>query len=709
MKKLYITFVIVIITLLYPFENVYALNTPSNEIYSQEWGLRAVEAEKAWSMGVYGNNIIIAVVDTGVDHSIGDLSENVISGFNAITGKIGDTNDLNGHGTQVSSIIAGTGHGIGIMGIAPKSKIMPIKAFDEFGNGEVQNIVLGIRWAADNGANIINLSFGSIDFDISLKEAIIYAQSKGCLIIAATGNHQEGQSSDILFPASLPGVIAVGAMNKDYESASFSNYGENLSLIAPGTEIIADNSSNSFSSFVIRDGTSKATPFVSGVAALIWSVYPDWSAKQVSRIMLQSAQRIQHISRTDQCGYGLPNAYRAIKSLYQQIFLSSGVFEYSGCAVQEKISGATLKISPLTWNDSSVVSLQSIDPPASLPSGFIHCSEVIQVSWTTLESPRKIISLKIPSSSSTKADKFLFRWTGSRWVSVASGTQEGTDGVGIFEQGVYCYGQRTEEISLELKGNDLIARAIDVANLNYPTGVDTVIITRVENYMDFLVSVPLAYKYSAPILLTNSNAIDPRVREEIRHLAPKTIYIIGGKNAISERIQSDLDNITQVFRLDGLDRYTTSAKVASTLGTFGEAIVVSGANYPDLLSVACFAAQQGKPILLVENDNIPYEIENALDSLWVTDTLIVGGSKVISDNIEKKLPCPLRITGSDRFDTNFLLSKFLKNEGNSKFVAFDKDFPKILPDITIVANNNSFLCLIDEMSTKYKDAIIIGR
>lgn len=291
--------------------NASASPLPIGSVFSSEWGLEAVEAPKVWSMGIRGKGITVAVVDTGVDASIGDLKGNLIPGYNAFTRGTSfvDTVDDNGHGTQVARLIAGNGQGLGLVGVAPEAKILPVKVFDSFGDGDVKSVQFGIRWAADYGAKIINLSMGSSTLDAPLQEAVKYAQTKDCLIVAASGNHSDEEESNILYPASFPGVIAVGAMTKDYKIAPFSNTGSNLAFIAPGTQILtAVVGISGVNKLIFNEGTSMAALFVSGVAALIWSAHPDWSARQVASNIKQSAQRLDVSGRSFQFGFGLPNA-----------------------------------------------------------------------------------------------------------------------------------------------------------------------------------------------------------------------------------------------------------------------------------------------------------------------------------------------------------------------------------------------------------------
>lgn len=395
--------------------------TNSDYLDSSDWGLQAIEASKVWLMGIKGDGITIAVVDTGVNNNIGDLKGNVIHGYNALTGGTDfiDTEDSNGHGTQVASIIASNGKGLGLNGIAPSAKIMPIKVFDSSGEADVKNISLGIRWAADHGAKIINLSFGSNTSDTALLEAIKYAQAIDCLIIAAAGNHSEGENTNILYPASYSGVVSVGALNKDFKLSNSSNSGNGLTFVAPGTQILVDSIDQN--RLIFTDGTSYAAPFVSGIAALIWSAHPEWSAQQVLSNMEQSAQRLDKNGRSSQYGFGLPNAYRAIKIGLTNTMTAPATVDYGGGIIKDTVSGAALNVSPLIWNTSNSINIKPFDLSPSFPSGIILGSKIIQVSWDTSETHHKNLSLTIPVVNQSSMENYLFRWDSSRWICISGG------------------------------------------------------------------------------------------------------------------------------------------------------------------------------------------------------------------------------------------------------------------------------------------------
>lgn len=677
----YLKFVIILvisIPLLFASNKAYATILPS-DILNEEWGIWAVEAPKVWSMGIMGKGILVAVIDTGVDNANDDLKGNLTTGYNAFSGGE-DTDDTNGHGNTVACLIAGNGKGLGFKGVAPEANIMPVKVFDSSGYGDVKNVQLGIHWAADNGAKIINLSSSSANFDDSVFEAVRYAQTKGCLVVASTGNHTNYERSDILFPAYIPGVIAVGGLTKEYEIATFSNMGNSLDLVAPGSQILTvgvgiDNSPQ----YTFIDGTSMAAAFVSGVAALVWSAHPDWSAQQVASIIEQSAQRLDANGRTPNCGYGLANAYRAIRvAADPQEFLNSAEIDYDGGIIKDLLNGSSLSVAPLTWDSVNRVSLQSVEQPAEFPSGITTGSSTVQVSWDTLEAPQRIIYLTIPVINQLNEPNYVFKWSGTRWIRVAGGDNGKTLTVGIYDQGIYCIGKMSLGMSENFMSDDPIEMAIQTAEAAYPTGTDNIFIALSEDFPDSVTAVPLAYKYSAPILLiSRTEFLDPRVKMEIQHLAPKAIYILGGTAVVSSVIESELSQFANVKRFAGINKYETASLIAEALGTIGRTFIASGEDFPDAISIASIAARQGVPILLTEKDCLSTETLNALNSLWITDTIIVGGNAVVSEIVKDQLSESKRLWGEDRYATNLVVRNAFSS-GTSDIITSGEDFHRAL-------------------------------
>lgn len=272
----------------------HALEVPNDPEYSRQWNFRNINLEKAWDE-TKGEGVTVAVIDTGVSQ-VPDLKlTKFVPGYDFVNDK-DDANDDNGHGTHVAGTIAqSTNNGYGVAGIAYKAQIMPLKVLAARGGGTIADIAEAIKFAADNNADIINLSLGGGGASQMMKEAIQYAHSKGVTIIAAAGNENRNASS---YPARYPEVISVSAIDSAGDKASYSNFGAGVDISAPGgseTGKIIQNTVNprtGESVFVGFQGTSMAAPHVAGVAALVRATGVD-SPDEIRNILLESCRKVQ--------------------------------------------------------------------------------------------------------------------------------------------------------------------------------------------------------------------------------------------------------------------------------------------------------------------------------------------------------------------------------------------------------------------------------
>ncbi|MFD3682793.1 S8 family serine peptidase [Streptomyces sp. NPDC058613] len=273
--------------------------------------LKVMKAEELWKVAD-GSGITVAVVDSGFKKVPGVRSESVLPGVSVMEPPVNQPDkkypphdDVDGHGTTMTAAIVGDGSGGGPKGLAPGAKVMPVRtslgtpmAFAAGGEG-----AKGIRYAADNGAKIINLSWDDYYSFKRLKPAIEYAQSKGALVFAAMGNEGEGNNATNLI-ATVPGVIGVGAIDEKAMPVMLSSYGQDTDLSAYGSKAPIRCKENT--AWCIADGgTSYATALASASAALVWSAHPDWTANQVARVLIETAGAPKDGSkRTDRIGYG---------------------------------------------------------------------------------------------------------------------------------------------------------------------------------------------------------------------------------------------------------------------------------------------------------------------------------------------------------------------------------------------------------------------
>jgi subtilisin len=226
------------------------------------WGVARVNAPAAWSRG-QGQGVRVAVIDTGVDCTHPDLQCDFASGMNILAPGT-DPMDDNEHGTHVSGTIAARQDGKGVVGVAPKATIIPVKVLDKDGAGSLSDIVKGINWATKAGVDVINMSLGGDTGSPALQRAVNKALAAGVVIVAAAGNSGPGPDT-VGFPGGYPGVIAVAASDNTDAVAKFSSRGAAVAVIAPGVDINSTIPGGGYAKF---SGTSMASPHVAGLAAL---------------------------------------------------------------------------------------------------------------------------------------------------------------------------------------------------------------------------------------------------------------------------------------------------------------------------------------------------------------------------------------------------------------------------------------------------------
>jgi type VII secretion-associated serine protease mycosin len=283
----------------------------ADPLLAQQWGIFAIGADHAWATTT-GRGVIVAVVDSGSGPHP-DLAENLLPGrsFSGSTETInGNDIDSSGHGSHVAGIIAAVANnGIGGSGVAPNAKILPIQVLDQAGQGDARDVAAGVRFAADNGARVINLSLGGATESSSLTQAITYANDKGVLVVAAAGNG--GAADKPKWPASLDLTLAVTAVDQANNATSFDQRGDYIDLSAPGANIV----STAKGDYVTLSGTSMAAGFVAGAAALLFAAEPRVTNAQVRDILLRTATDIGEPGRDVTFGAGLINMVAALAEL----------------------------------------------------------------------------------------------------------------------------------------------------------------------------------------------------------------------------------------------------------------------------------------------------------------------------------------------------------------------------------------------------------
>ena len=326
---------------------------------TEKWGLKLTDSSKAWNITQGSKKIVVAVIDTGLDIQHEDITQNLwknpgesgkdSKGRNKATNGIDDDNngyvddvngwnfvtnnnslvDNHGHGTHISGIVGAVGgNGKGISGVSPKVSLMTLKYFDpkSLGSNNLENTVKAIHYAIENGAQIINYSGGGTDFSLKEKEAIVRAQKKGILFVAAAGNERSNSDQNKYYPADydLDNIISVTAIDPSKNILPSSNYGQiTVDIAAPGKQIYSTLPNGKYGPMT---GTSQATAFVSGVAALIMAHNSDYDASKVAKYIKNTGDVVDSLKGKTRYKKKL-NSYRALSILDQGVSATGVVAE----------------------------------------------------------------------------------------------------------------------------------------------------------------------------------------------------------------------------------------------------------------------------------------------------------------------------------------------------------------------------------------------
>jgi serine protease len=303
---------------------------PNDPYFGYQWNFPPIQMPQAWDTS-NGQGVLVAELDTGIAYENYDIYQQApdlanthfVAGYDFVNGDT-HANDDEGHGTHVAGTIAqSTNNGIGVAGVAYGATLMPVKVLDANGQGSYDTIAQGIVYAANQGAKIINMSLSGKGGSNALLEAVDYATRKGVLVIAAAGN----SGGAVEYPAAYDGVLAIGAVGYDQKRTDYSNYGPQVDLMAPGGNTNVDLNGDGYPDGILQqtfqgsptsfgfyfyEGTSMATPHVSGVAALLFARNPSATAAQVRQALQTTALNLGTSCPNTECGNGLVQAASAL-------------------------------------------------------------------------------------------------------------------------------------------------------------------------------------------------------------------------------------------------------------------------------------------------------------------------------------------------------------------------------------------------------------
>jgi thermitase len=540
-----------------------------------------INATKAWDLLKPQYRPTVAIVDSGIDPKHVDLKEQIVKPYNVINSATSPYDDV-GHGTHVAGIVgAKTNNQIGIASVSKGTYIMPIKVGDRNSLTNI-DVAIGIYYAVDHGADIINLSIGG-PYSQVVEDAVNYAYEQGVLVIAAAGN--EGCDNET-YPAAFRSVLGVAAVDSFKDSiAPFSNYGSWVSIAAPGVNIYSTYPTNRYAYMA---GTSMATPMVASVAALLKSHEPILTNQQLRWILEQTSKSYNGSEKHEN---GRVDAYEALDL----------IDEYA------RVYG---------------------------PTSVETSNKIVDVNWE-----------KIP-------------------FKTLKPNEVGKNPYSKTKNGSF---------------------AILASNQSFP---------------DSLAATALAYKLDAPILLTFPNKLRESTVNVLQAHGVTDVIILGGTSAVSQNVEQELRTKGfEVLRISGKDRFQTAAYINDYVATTGGTVIIAnGRKFPDALAISSYSAKEQIPIVFVETNRIPKDTQAFLDKYKFSRAIIVGGDKVVTNQIKNLLPNPIRLSGSDRYETNIrILDYFERNSSIGGYLfATGVNFPDALSGGVLSAKLNFPLLLVDK-------------
>ena len=366
------------------------------------------------------------------------------------------------------------------------------------------------------------------------------------------------------------------------------------------------------------------------------------------------------------------------------------------------------------WNTSNDVGVR-ISPdltPKNSPyegvktfSGVIETGTVIMDKPTTMYTPGVVMMnldtlFKDPYRLVDATKLAIFRVTSDGWEKIGGVIDYANHVIAatVSKFGTFTIMEDTKSFNRErLAGTTSNQTAVAVSQEGWPGGASAVVLAKDSDFPDALAGAPLAYKYNAPILLTNSKNLTQETEIEIDRLKPSTVYILGGTAAVSPEIENKLKskNIT-IIRYGGYDQYDTAYEIAKAVGYKGRAVIANGNSFPDALSISSWAAFNGIPILLTASNYLPEATKNALSELEVYKTYVSGGSAVVSESVYNQLPEAERHAGFDRYETATAIAQELENDVGNLYITTGQNFPDALACSVLAARTKSAILLVEK-------------
>ncbi|WP_181778179.1 S8 family serine peptidase [Rossellomorea aquimaris] len=556
---------------------VYTQAAAPNDTYfnNQSQDFQVMNVLEAWENYEPSEEVTVAIVDSGIDLKHPELRSRLVEGKNFINEEEPPV-DRSGHGTHVAGLVgAVTNNQMGIASAAKKVKLLPVKVF-EGRTTYMSTVIKGIRYAADNGADVINLSLGSYSNMQALEDAIDYAVEKGALVVGAAGNDDEHA---VLYPATYPNVLAVGSVDSTtLTKSTFSNYGETVDVSAPGTNIF----STWMGGYESLDGTSMSTAIVSSVSSMVKQQYPFLKGMQVKDVLESSTTSLPEV---DRLGTGLINAEEALNYVQTKNRLY-GLTSVETAVEISKNGWPSLEEKELTiggkkLNGSFVILASGDSFPDSLAASPLG---------SHLDSPILLVKNNRLSES---VKEELKRLNPSHVLMIGGGNAI------------------SHEVENEIKNLSIETNRIFGVN-RYETAVaindaipyttNKAFVVSGQNYPDALSVASYSGSMQYPVLFVQKESVPQSVRTYMKENEISKTYVIGGQGVLSNKV---VDNLPGHFRIYGVDRYETNFKVHQTfISEDSDSLYfATGGKFPDALSISPLAARTDSPVVLVDRNN----------------------------------------------------------------------------------------------------------
>ncbi len=680
-----------------------------------QYSLDQMRVRDAWTLSKGGNGVV-AVLDTGVQANHPDLSGRVLTGYDFVND---DTNaaDDNGHGTWVAGIIAAKPNdGYGIAGITWTDKILPVKIMTNQGTGSTSDLISGIRWAADHGATVINMSVGGFPYSQGVQDAINYAWNKGVVLVGAAGNNNREET---FYPASMANVVSVSATQREDEFSHWSSYGSKVDVSAPGSSVQTTNCTSSaclhpdWGAHTYISGTSFATPNVAGVVALLRARYPTYTPQQIVDRLISTVDDRGYGGFDIRYGRGRVNAYRALGGSVSQ----SGLL--SGDALEGNNSLSSARLIPLG----------SATRPSLYPAGDVDVFAVdvpragrldVRVTGVvdTRAYPWNKSSLPIdPIVELYDTAGKLLKRVDAVWengTELAQVTVGGKARILVRISNYYASGNRTAYsvtptyVDTAKPATSARTPGPGATNVNYDGALTATFnepVTGVSG-SSFVLRDTSGKTVAASVTYDSSTRrATLRPSKALAGEAPYTAVLPSG---IKDKAGNALASTSWTFatgktapRIAGADRFSTATALSASAFSSGVpvAYVATGINFPDALAGAPAARAHGGPILLAEKSALPDVTKAELARLKPGRIVVLGGPMAVADGVLAALDAyttgaVTRVAGADRYATAAKISSSAFSTASVVYVATGENYPDALAAGSVAASVGAPLLLV---------------